>query len=276
MSVNNYYHYNYFHIPSPLAEKALLVSDCMGYTADSDFLVHRKTFYNHLAFFVYKGTFYVEQYGKKLTLGPGSCGIMNLMDAHLYYSDSKDVAHLLWFHFRGAGTKQLLQVMHENGHLPYTVSDFQMAESFCEAFRLTESGASETEIANHLYSVLMEILKDYSFGDRKNVQIPEELQKTILFMEENLYKDVTLEMLSSNANMGKYHFGHLFKKWYGISPMRYYNNKKLEEACRLLKTAEKSVDEIAELLSYTDSGYFRKVFKEYFGISPSKYRKNIL
>lgn len=273
METETYYQYSYFKLPSRQAEKCLLVSDGMGYTAAPDFLINRKTFYNYLAFYVHNGTFHIEQYGHHFTLREGECGIMNLMDPHLYYSDSEDIAHLLWFHFRGASMEQVIQFMRGNKQLPYLVHNLKIYQNFIEAFRLTESQASETEIATHLYGTIMKILSDYSFANQEDCRIPKEMTQAIQFMDKHLYSTLSLEAIGKNAGMGKYHFCHQFKKWYGIAPMQYYNRKKMEAACTMLTESDYSVDIIAEQLGYTDAGHFRKMFKSYFGVTPSVYRK---
>lgn len=107
----------------------------------------------------------------------------------------------------------------------------------------------------------------------QNSYIPANLQRAANFMEEELHRNLTLDQISAQANMGKYYFSHMFTKWYGISPMQYYMEKKMERACALLLKTGLSIDEIAEQLGYLDTGYFRKVFKNYFGITPGAFRK---
>lgn len=273
MDAETYYQYGYFKTPSRIAEKSILVSDGMGYTVDSKFRIDRKSFYNYLAFYVYKGTFHIEQYGKKLTLHAGTCGILNLMDPHLYYSDSEDTTHLLWFHFRGAGTEQLIRMLSENEQLPYLSCSVKAEDNFLKAFYLTKTSASEMQIASHLYGTIMDILQDYSFRTADDNHVPAELRETIRFMDANLCVPLNLDLLSKNVGMGKYHFCHLFKKWYGISPIQYYNGRKMEMACQLLTNSNDTIENIAEQLGYLNTDHFRKTFKKYFGVTPSGYRK---
>lgn len=273
MNAEDYYHYSYFRTPAPWAEKSLLVSDGMAYTADPDFRIDRRTFFNHLAIYIHQGTFYLEQYGHSYTLHKGDVGILNLMDPHLYYSDHKDVAHLLWFHFRGAGTDGIIEMLKRNDSLPCLYHFPEIEQDFLKNFSLTESGCSETELASHMYGLLMKILGSAPARTYQDSKIPLELQKAANFMEKQLHGNLTLDQISVQANMGKYHFSHMFKKWYGISPMQYYTGKKMEQACTWLLESTLSVDEIAERLGYLDTGYFRKAFKNYFGSTPSAYRK---
>ena len=273
MKAEDYCHYAYFHTPAPWVEKSLLVSDGMGYTADPDFFIDRRTFYNYLAVYVRQGTFHLEQYGHSYTLGRGDAGILSLMDPHRYYSDHEDVAHLLWFHFRGAGTVGIIETLRRNESLPCLYHFPGIEQDFLKNFSLTESGCSETELAGHLYGLLMKLLGNALIQACQDSDIPPDLQRAARFMEEQTQNNLTLDQISAQANMGKYHFSHAFTKWYGISPMQYYAGKKMEKACDLLLKSTLRVDEIAEQLGYLDTGYFRKVFKNYFGITPGAFRK---
>lgn len=252
-----------------------MVSDAMGYTADPKFRIDRKSFYNYLAFYVHEGTFYIEQYNQTFVLHKGDVGILNLMDPHVYYSDSGDVTHLLWFHFRGAGMDSLMEMLKQNDRLPCLCHIPDLEEEFLKNFSLTQSGCSETRLAGHLYEVLMRILTDVLQTFPEDTKIPAELQRAAGFMEEQAGTNLTLDQISAYVGMGKYHFSHMFKKWYGISPMQYYTGKKMERACELLQKTALSVEKIAEQLGYLDSGYFRKAFKNYFGLTPAAYRKQV-
>ena len=119
----------------------------------------------------------------------------------------------------------------------------------------------------------MKVLEHTSPGVRENPNIPPQLQQAARFMAEQTHTSLTLEQLSARAGMGKYHFSHMFRKWYGVSPMQYFISKKMERACSLLVESTLSIDEIAERLGYLETGYFRKAFKNYFGISASTYRR---
>lgn len=273
MTAEEFYHYSYFKTPSSWAEKCLLVSDGMGYTAEADFRIDRKSFYNYLAFYVHQGIFYVEQYGKTYVIRQGQAGILNLMDSHVYYSDPKDVVHLLWFHFRGGNTDQLMEYMKQNDGLPFLYPMPELEQEFLRAFSLTRAHCSEPELAGQLYGILMKLLKVSPLNTWEDSRIPARLMQAANDMARETHANLTLEQLSDRAGMGKYHFSRMFKKYYGISPMQYYMSRKMERACTLLVEHTFSIDEIAEQLGYLDTGYFRKAFKNYFGITPSAYRK---
>ena len=62
-----------------------------------------------------------------------------------------------------------------------------------------------------------------------------------------------------------------FKDEYGISPIEYLTEKRMEKAAVLLETNYFSVKEVAKRCGYENEKYFSCVFKKFHGISPSKY-----
>lgn len=273
--MNQYYHFSYFKSVPASAEKCLLVSDAMAYTADRDFLIDRKAFKNHLVMYVLDGVLWVEQYGRKTALRAGQGVMMRLTDAHKYYSDPDEMAHILWFHFRGAGTEHLLEQLFQEGKLPFMFYDPGMEEEFYRAFTIVQkdSAQKESQLSGHLYAMLMRILSSYSFQDADTGQFPVEIQEIIRYMESHLGDHLDLDEISRQAKMGKYHFCRFFKKYCGIAPIEYYNSRRMELACCLLKDNKKRIEEISEQLGYSDICSFSKYFKSYFGISPSAYRR---
>lgn len=223
---------------------------------------------------MYTKVLFIWNNTKKQVLHAGDTGIISLMDPHLYYSDVTDVTHLLWFHFRGAGTGNIIAHLKQCNALPCVSNMPEMESEFLKTFSLTASGKSEIEISGHMYGLIMKILQSQPDASRNASDIPPVLQQTVCFMENQTHSSLSLEQISAYAGMDKYHFCHMFKKWYGISPMQYYNGRKMEKACSLLLETDLSVDGIAEQLVYLDTGYFRKAFKNFFGITPTSYRRN--
>ena len=63
----------------------------------------------------------------------------------------------------------------------------------------------------------------------------------------------------------------IFKSIYGITPLKYINNLKMERAMELLDSRVYSITEAAFMSGYTDLCKFSKDFKNKTGLSPSKY-----
>lgn len=68
----------------------------------------------------------------------------------------------------------------------------------------------------------------------------------------------------------------LFKKRYGMPPLKFLAKLRMEHACFLMDTyRELTLSEVAEQCGYDDYVYFSKTFKLHVGMSPREYLKNL-
>lgn len=75
------------------------------------------------------------------------------------------------------------------------------------------------------------------------------------------------------CNMSDGHFSRIFKLVVGMNFMQYVKSVKMEEAERLLKCTDKTITDIAQLLSYGSTSHFIEDFRKEKGISPKQYKK---
>lgn len=70
-------------------------------------------------------------------------------------------------------------------------------------------------------------------------------------------------------------FQDVFKALYGAPVGSYMRRRRMEEACLLLQTIDKTVEEVAGLLGYQSRSKFSQAFKSAIGESPGDYRKRL-
>lgn len=102
----------------------------------------------------------------------------------------------------------------------------------------------------------------------------EELFRRILsakaFMMDQWHQNLTNEAIATHVCLSPYHFHRSFKEVYGISPMRWFRQLKLEKAKELLRAGKYSVTEVAYACGFADIFTFSKAFKREWGRSPSQ------
>lgn len=102
-----------------------------------------------------------------------------------------------------------------------------------------------------------------------------ECSKVKRYIESNYLKPITLEKLAQVAHINKYYLVHSFTKVYGISPINYLIEKKIQVAKELLATTDHSILEISQLVGFSSQSYFSQIFKKICGVPPAIYRKKV-
>lgn len=134
------------------------------------------------------------------------------------------------------------------------------------------------------YSLAESIVTDQRFVfdhlnklDFKKINTNEEVFRALLaakeYIDEQLLEQLSLDKISSEIGISKYHFIRLFKNTFGISPYQYLKRKKLQLAKQELVLG-KPIAEITFQLGFADTPTFTKAFKQEFGISPGQMKKS--
>lgn len=81
-----------------------------------------------------------------------------------------------------------------------------------------------------------------------------------------------IESLAEMCALSEPYFRKIFKKTYGVSPIRYIIDLKLDFASHLLRSDLYTVGEAAYRSGFTDTKYFSRLFKQKYGVSPREYQ----
>ncbi|MBS0650353.1 MAG: AraC family transcriptional regulator [Verrucomicrobia bacterium] len=96
--------------------------------------------------------------------------------------------------------------------------------------------------------------------------------KVLIFIEENIDEELSLEHLAKLANYSSSHFHRIFQGIVGETVHSYIKRLRLEKAAGKLKNTEQPVTHIALDASYETPSSFTKAFKQTTGMTPQKYR----
>lgn len=88
------------------------------------------------------------------------------------------------------------------------------------------------------------------------------------------YTDINLNInkIADDFGMSSAYIGRIYSKKKGKTITEVITEKRLEEACRLLKTPI-TIQEVAIQSGFGNSTYFYRIFKKNYGITPSSYRE---
>ncbi len=125
-----------------------------------------------------------------------------------------------------------------------------------------------------LFLRLIYILCSKELNKNKEYTDHHKLLSAVEYININYYKKITPEKLSQISGYSPAHLRRLFVKNFGIPPMEFILNKKVDMAKEtLLDAPEKSLDEIADLVGFCSASYLCKIFKRQTGMSPLEYKE---
>lgn len=95
--------------------------------------------------------------------------------------------------------------------------------------------------------------------------------KLVEYIEEHLEEELSLEKLSEEFYVSKYHIAHVFKDNIGLSIHQYITKKRLAK-CQEAIRANMNVTDVYHMYGFGDYSSFYRAFKKEYGISPKEYR----
>lgn len=99
------------------------------------------------------------------------------------------------------------------------------------------------------------------------------LKYVMNYINHNFTEDLSLEKLASVAGYSKFHFSRLFKKFNGMSCIRYISSKRIKMAEQLLCDPDISITDIAMQSGFTSITTFNRIFREHKNCTPSEFRR---
>ncbi|WP_265277313.1 helix-turn-helix domain-containing protein [Nostoc sp. KVJ3] len=99
-------------------------------------------------------------------------------------------------------------------------------------------------------------------------------EQVLEYINENLHLVIKLVDLAALLSMSQFHFSHMFKQAFGISPYQYVLQQRIERAKELLKHTDQSIMEIALICGFNSHSHLSKQFRHLTGIAPKAYRAN--
>ena len=144
-----------------------------------------------------------------------------------------------------------------------------------------------------LYIQKLELMQDYSSIERliqemildfseqvEKLQCPTDhkspfCRKCVVYISQNIFAAIRIENMAKELGYSRSYLCSHFKQEMGISLTQYIQQKKIEEAKRLLQFSDHHLSEIASLLNFSSQSHFQTIFKKITGETPLSYRKRV-
>lgn len=270
LETSNYY----FSTPSSLAKRLYFYCICVGeFHCAVPYHTQRAHYNSFLLMQILEGRCLVKTNGQTLVGTQGDFILLNCYQSHEYYTD--DTLHFRFIHFDGNVSEDFYSyIIKNNGHVfksinPGSTNQFilQILEQYSKQPHIVES-----YISCILHQLLCTLLQSTPMPDSStHYSLP--IQNALDFIHQEYTRPLTLQNIAQQVNLSVYYFSHLFKKEIGYSPYEYLIYYRLERAKKLLKTTQKTVDEISFLTGFKGESNFIYCFHKNVGMSPGRFRK---
>lgn len=238
----------------------------------------RTTPYYYLIFVLEgEGTFHQNHQTFKLGKNDVFCLFPQVI--HEYYTRTDHLLQKVFLAFDGKQALRLFEKIGLTLHSPHAAGILtpEVIELMWDFFRLVRSD-NHTDLGrlilfHRIFDQLSTVVQDTKVSERRDISW---LQKGHEYMEIHYAEGITVERVSDYVGVDRTYFTKQFRKVYGITPIQYIQELKMQEARYLLEQTTYTLSEIAHSVGYPDLFSFSKAFKKRLGIAPTQYRLKAL
>jgi AraC-like DNA-binding protein len=115
------------------------------------------------------------------------------------------------------------------------------------------------------------------YSENKNIASSKliSLSNAITYMESNYLGPINISSVAAIAYLSTRQFTRIFKSNFAMSPKEYIIWLRFNYACKLMRSSNLNISQIAMESGFSDISFFSRQFKNKFGISPKEYRKSV-
>lgn len=133
----------------------------------------------------------------------------------------------------------------------------------------------EPLIRAYLTEILIDTMRQLheEIADPASGEADDDVQALRRLADTAYNQELSLSRLAQERYCSPSHLSRRFEKACGCGFKEYLQNRRVEEACRLLANTSRKVADIAEEVGYQDLKFFNGLFLRKMGMPPSEYRR---
>lgn len=246
--------------------------------ADGHYRIRKDGSEQNILIYCTDGKGWISINGTKYELKKEEFFIIEAGVPHSYGASANDPWSIYWLHFTGYKSHLFKSIY----NIVIRIDDAPEARymdrllMFEEIYRNLEMGYS-SENLEYVTLCLWHFIASFRFiSQYREINKSKKgdiIQKSINYMRNNIRNRLSLKEIADNVNYSSSHFGQIFLKKTGHSPLNYFNQLKIQRACQMLDFSDMKIKEIANELGFYDQYHFSKTFLKITGESPSQYKK---
>ncbi len=263
--------------PSAFARSALFYVQETGYLKlKESHLARRKNLESYLVVLVLSGSGTLMYQNLIYPLEKGSCFFIDCMEPYFHQSSSSDPWELIWVHFHGSSSREYYRYFSAKSAPVLKPQSFPELQETLE--RLLEVN-TDSDLSVEIFSsrliveLLSLLLLDITRSQTEKHPGHQKMAQVRQYLNEHYTEKFSLDALSEEFFISKFHLSREFRALYGITLNQYVIARRITLAKKLLRFSDYTLEEIAESCGFYDASYLNRQFKKSEGIRASDFRK---
>lgn len=262
----------YFNTPTQLASRIFFYTKIVGhYFYDVNYSLKDRVHESYLIMFVNSGSLHIKSGDFTTVVREKEFALLDCRAKHSYFTKSK--TEVIWLHFDGSESESYYKLLCEGSGSPVpiiknSITGLNFLNLILRSYK-TEKSPYEPQISSFIVNLLTELLLGLKSKETPDMTV---IGKAILFLENNFENEISIEQVSREVGLSKFHFTRQFKLKTGQSPYEYLLLLRLNHSKILLKTTDKKIHEISLLCGFKSEVTFIQAFKAHNKLTPTNFR----
>lgn len=221
--------------------------------------------------YVISGKGYITSKNSTCVVNSGDTYILHEGDDHNYYSDTSTPMDKIWINVKGVLAREIIKIYHlEDIILFKNINSEKWIREIHDICKNTKDPHEIQSKVSAMFLNYVQFLAEQYTITQSKVDFLDDMRT---FIDLHIQDNITLEQLSAISQKSPDHTIRLFKNKFGVTPHQYILKSKLQLAKSLLRSTNKSIDEIATDLNFCDISHFSNIFLKNTGMRPIEYKK---
>lgn len=130
----------------------------------------------------------------------------------------------------------------------------------------------ELDTKIHLLKLICLLKKEDRFVSYYSTKQTDTCKKILLYIQEHFSEKLLISDVATAVGLSENYFSAFFTEHFSMGFVNYLTAYRIEQACTLLETTDKSIMEIALSVGFDSVSYFVQRFASIRNITPNKYR----
>ncbi len=234
----------------------------------------RSNLESYLIVITYSGCGKIDYLGQTYTLKEGDIFIIDCREPHYYRASNTTWCHSD-LHVNGNIIQDIYNIFLADNSYCFHLESYSTYQAHLESLLnvyMSVNPHRELQISAKINSLLIYLLTQTQSYAKTQQAIPDQMKYLIHYLNNNYFKNLSLEFLADFFGFSKYHLCRIFKKYTGYTINQYITLLRIERAKELLKTTSLPANKICVMVGIEDVNYFYRLFKKQTGQSPKEFR----